>query len=97
VIKLARVSLYREEQTGDDLKFKDGDTVCIVGGGPGGSACAIALKKEARKLGKTANVVVMEHKKFTESRHYNQCIGIRSPPLESDPENSGAFRVRQLH
>ncbi len=67
----------------DDLMFKDGDTVCIVGGGPGGAACALALKKEARKLGKTVNVVIMEHKKFVESRHYNQCIGVLSPPLES--------------
>ena len=49
----------------------------------GGAVCAIALKKEARKTGKTVNVVIMGHKKFTESRHYNQCIGALSPPLES--------------
>ena len=30
MIKLARVSLYREEQTGDDLKFKDGDTPSVL-------------------------------------------------------------------
>ncbi|KMP12173.1 hypothetical protein UZ36_01755 [Candidatus Nitromaritima sp. SCGC AAA799-C22] len=67
----------------DGRKFNDGDTICVVGGGPGGSACAIKLKMEADKQGKSVNVVIMEHKKFAESRHYNQCIGVLSPPLES--------------
>ena len=68
----------------DDQKpLMDGDTICIVGGGPGGAACAIKLKMEAGKLGKSVNVVILEHKKFEESRHYNQCIGVLSPPLES--------------
>ncbi len=61
---------------------RDGDTVCVVGGGPGGAACAIALKREAHKLGKDIRVVVMEHKRFHEYRTYNQCIGVLSPPLE---------------
>lgn len=69
---------------GDDrIPCKDGDTLCIVGGGPGGSACAIALKREASKQGKSVNVVILEHKKFAESRHFNQCIGVLSPPLEN--------------
>ncbi|MEK9629384.1 MAG: NAD(P)/FAD-dependent oxidoreductase [Nitrospinota bacterium] len=62
--------------------IKEGDTVCIVGGGPGGAGCAIALLKESRALNKPIKVVIFEHKKFSEHRHYNQCIGVLSPPLE---------------
>jgi flavin-dependent dehydrogenase len=65
------------------MLIKDGDTVCIVGGGPGGSACAMTLLREARKLGRKINVVLLEHKQFAEQRHYNQCIGVLSPPFEN--------------
>ncbi len=65
------------------MHIKDGDTVCIVGGGPGGSACAMTLLREARKLGRIINVVLLEHKQFSEHRHYNQCIGVLSPPFEN--------------
>ncbi len=68
----------------DDLKpIQNGDTICIFGGGPGGSGCAIALKKEAEKLGKNIRVVIFEQKKFQEHRQFNQCIGVLSPPLEN--------------
>ena len=67
----------------DSEPIKEGDTICIVGGGPGGAGCAIALLKESRALNKPVNVVVFEHKKFSEHRHYNQCIGVLSPPLEN--------------
>ncbi|MFQ5560328.1 MAG: NAD(P)/FAD-dependent oxidoreductase [Nitrospinota bacterium] len=69
--------------TSDLLPLADGDTVCILGGGPGGAACAIALKREAAKVGKNIEVVIFEQKKFSEHRQYNQCIGVLSPPLES--------------
>ena len=46
------------------MQINDGDTVCIVGGGPGGSACAMTLLKEARRLDKKINVVIIEHKIF---------------------------------
>lgn len=62
--------------------IKVGDTICIVGGGPGGAGCAISLLRESRAMGKAINVVIFEHKKFSEHRHYNQCIGVLSPPLE---------------
>ena len=62
--------------------INDGDTVCIVGGGPGGSACAMVLLQEARKLDRKIRVVLIEHKIFSEHRHYNQCIGVLSPPFE---------------
>ncbi|SVB33828.1 uncharacterized protein METZ01_LOCUS186682, partial [marine metagenome] len=58
------------------MLINDGDTVCVVGGGPGGSACAMVLLQEARQLGRKIRVVLIEHKKFSENRHYNQCIGV---------------------
>ena len=69
------------------MLINDGDTVCIVGAGPGGSACAIALLSEARRVGRKINVVLFEHKKFSEHRHYNQCIGVLSPPFEDILKN----------
>lgn len=62
--------------------LKDGDTVCVIGGGPGGSACAISVLREARKRSLQLNVRIFEQKKFREHRQYNQCIGVLSPPLE---------------
>ena len=67
----------------DLMSIRSGDTVCVVGGGPGGSSCAIALKREAKKLGKEVNVVLLEQKRFDENRQFNQCIGVLSPPLET--------------
>ena len=79
------------------MVLKDGDTVCVVGGGPGGSACAVALKKEAKSVGKNIHVVVIEPKKFNEHRHYNQCIGVLSPPLETIlDENLGICFTQDL-
>jgi flavin-dependent dehydrogenase len=67
----------------ENLKpIRNGDTVCVVGGGPGGSSCAIALKREAAKRCMELNVVLLEQKKFEEERQFNQCIGVLSPPLE---------------
>ncbi|MBI4383824.1 MAG: NAD(P)/FAD-dependent oxidoreductase [Nitrospinae bacterium] len=68
---------------GLDLKpLKDGDTVCVVGGGPGGASCAIALKRLADEQGRDVRVAIFEQKKFEENRQFNQCIGVLSPPLE---------------
>ncbi len=69
------------------MLINDGDTVCIVGGGPGGSACAMALLQEARRVGRDIHVVLIEHKIFSEHRHYNQCIGVLSPPFEEILKN----------
>jgi flavin-dependent dehydrogenase len=64
-----------------DMKLQDGSTVVIIGGGPAGSSCAIKLKKETMKLGKEIRVVLFEGKYF--DTHYNQCLGILSPPILS--------------
>ncbi len=63
-------------------RVKEGDTICVVGGGPGGAACAISLKREAARLGQTVRVVIYEEKRFDEDRRFNQCIGVLSPPIE---------------
>ena len=65
------------------MPLENGDTVCILGGGPGGASCALALKREAQKLNKEVRVVIFEQKSFREPRQYNQCIGVLSPPLEN--------------
>ena len=72
------------EGEGDGLiPLKSGDTVCILGGGPGGSACALALMQEGRRQGIDLKVVLFEQKRFKEHTQYNQCIGVLSPPLET--------------
>ncbi len=58
----------------------DGKTVAIIGGGPSGSATAIRLAQRSRELGKSLRVVLFEGKDF--ERHYNQCAGVLSPPIE---------------
>ena len=66
-----------------DKTIKEGDTICIAGGGPGGSSCAIYLLKEAKKIGLDIKVVIFEQKMFEQHRQYNQCIGVLSPPFEN--------------
>jgi flavin-dependent dehydrogenase len=56
--------------------------VAIIGGGPGGAACAIALKNLAAETGKEIDVILYEGKVFGGETHYNQCVGVLSPPIE---------------
>jgi flavin-dependent dehydrogenase len=53
----------------------------IIGGGPGGTACALALKRLATEQGRRVKITIIEGKRFIEERHYNQCVGVLSPPL----------------
>jgi flavin-dependent dehydrogenase len=64
------------------LPSKDitGKTVAIIGGGPGGCATAIKLMQLSRKSNLGLRVVLFEGKDF--ERHYNQCAGVLSPPIE---------------
>lgn len=55
--------------------------VIIVGGGPGGVACGLALQQLATQLGRNLQITIMEGKDFHSERHYNQCAGVLSPPL----------------
>jgi flavin-dependent dehydrogenase len=59
----------------------DGGRAVVVGGGPGGVAAAIALKQEARALGRELRVTVVEGKQFAGEQHNNLCTGVLSPPI----------------
>jgi flavin-dependent dehydrogenase len=76
--KLARL---RARSYDKRLRLKPNSTIAIVGGGPGGCACAIRLLNRARAAGLPIRVVIYEGKDF--DRHYNQCVGVLSPPLET--------------
>jgi len=58
-----------------------GTRVVIIGGGPGGSACAMALQRKAAEMGKSIRITLIEGKQFRDEKHYNQCVGVLSPPL----------------
>ncbi|HEY0004181.1 MAG TPA: GNAT family N-acetyltransferase [Pyrinomonadaceae bacterium] len=63
-----------------DYRLHDGSTVLIIGGGPGGSACAIKLLQAGRAMGLGLRVLIFEGKDFRV--HANQCVGVLSPPVE---------------
>ncbi len=60
-----------------------GATVVVIGGGPAGVAAAIALRRGARESGRSLRVVLVEGKRFADEQHYNQCVGVLSPPVVS--------------
>lgn len=62
--------------------LQDGGRVAIIGGGPGGAACALMLQREAQALDRRIQVTLVEGKQFEGERHYNQCVGVCSPPIE---------------
>ena len=53
----------------------------IIGGGPSGSGCALALLKIAEEKGIKLNIIIYEGKVFEKSTHFNQCVGVLSPPI----------------
>jgi len=57
-----------------------GKTVAIIGGGPAGCATAIRLARLSRQKNLGMRVILFEGKDF--DRHYNQCAGVLSPPIE---------------
>lgn len=57
--------------------------VVIVGGGPGGTACALRLKLLSLQMGRSIEITLVESKQFTGNLQYNQCAGVLAPPLES--------------
>jgi flavin-dependent dehydrogenase len=59
----------------------DKSHVVIIGGGPGGTACALALDRMAAETGRQVHLTLLEGKQFKGQRHYNQCVGVISPPL----------------
>ncbi len=63
-------------------RIKSGDLVAIIGGGPGGVGCAIALKNIARQRGIEIRVRLYEAKASDGIPRYNQCVGVLSPPIK---------------
>ncbi len=61
----------------------EGSRVVIIGGGPGGTACALALHRKAAERGIQLQITLIEGKQFVDEKHYNQCVGVLSPPLPS--------------
>jgi len=67
-----------------------GSHVSIIGGGPAGASCAIALMRQARKLNIQLDVTIHEPKDFitaaksyvhNDDKRFNQCTGVMSPPI----------------
>jgi len=69
--------------------LQDGQTAVIIGGGPGGTACGIALRNLARQTGRSVRVILYDGKAFVGETHYNQCVGVLSPPIDSVLESIG--------
>jgi flavin-dependent dehydrogenase len=63
--------------------LSDGGQVVVLGGGPAGTACAIAVKRLSAQMGRKVRVILLETKQFVGERHFNACVGVLSPPLES--------------
>ncbi len=59
----------------------DGGRAVVIGGGPGGTACALALQRLAAQMGRRVQTTIVEGKQFTGERQYNQCAGVLAPPL----------------
>ncbi|GAB4526825.1 MAG: hypothetical protein Fur0018_12200 [Anaerolineales bacterium] len=61
--------------------LQENQHVVIIGGGPGGTGCALALHRMAAQAGRSIRITVLEGKHFSGEQHYNQCAGVISPPL----------------
>ena len=62
--------------------LEDGQTVVIIGGGPGGTSCAITLSRLAKRRNMDLNIVLYEGKDFGKNEQFNPCVGVLSPPIE---------------
>jgi len=62
--------------------LQDGARVVVVGGGPGGVGTALALQNLARQMGRTVRITLFEGKVFAGEQHFNQCVGVLSPPID---------------
>ena len=67
--------------------LQDGGRAVILGGGPAGTATAIALLMGGRALGRELHVTVIEGKQFEGEYHHNQCSGVLAPPIMELLEN----------
>lgn len=63
--------------------LRNGSRVIIIGGGPAGVSCALALNRLSQESGRHVNITILENKEFATERQYNQCVGVLSPPIAS--------------
>ena len=63
--------------------LRNGGRVIIIGGGPGGVSCALALRKISERLCRNVNITILENKEFASGHQHNQCVGVLSPPIAS--------------
>jgi flavin-dependent dehydrogenase len=63
--------------------LESGGRVVIIGGGPSGVSCALALHHMAAQLDRVLDITIIENKQFGIGRQYNQCVGVLSPPVAS--------------
>jgi flavin-dependent dehydrogenase len=62
--------------------LKSGQRVVIIGGGPAGTSCAMALKNLAKKRNINVEVILFEMKDFEGGIEHNECAGVLSQPIE---------------
>jgi flavin-dependent dehydrogenase len=62
--------------------LENGQTVVVIGGGPGGTSCAITLSRLAKRRNIDLNIVLYEGKDFGKDEQFNPCVGVLSPPIE---------------
>ncbi len=62
--------------------------VVVIGGGPGGVGVALALQNFARQAGHENQITLFEGKIFAGEQHFNQCVGVLSPPIENILQDS---------
>jgi flavin-dependent dehydrogenase len=66
--------------------LEDGKRVIVIGGGPAGSSCAIALKNLSRKLGRDIEVFLFEGRSF--GPDCVKRVGVLAPPIVQTLENT---------
>jgi flavin-dependent dehydrogenase len=60
-----------------------GARVVVVGGGPAGAATALALHHLAQQMDRQIHIILFEGKVFAGEHHFNQCVGVLSPPIDT--------------
>ena len=84
------------EMPSQSRSLQNGDRVAVVGGGPAGSFFAIHLLREAKRLGRNIEVVIVEKRGPTDPssdnfqcRGCNFCAGVISPRLNKILDEHG--------
>ena len=74
-----------------ELRLRDGNRVCIIGGGPAGSMAALHLLAISQEMGLSLEVLVFEPRNFTRPGPIgcNHCAGILSSRLQRGLKSLG--------